>query len=243
MCGRFTLKASAKDFVAAFGCPPADDNALPLFNIAPSQDVTVVRESGTTHVRQAVRMRWGLVPSWADDLSVGNRTINARAETVSTKPTFRHSFRQKRCLIAADGFYEWRKVGKLKQPYFISLNDQQLFAFAGLWDRWERSGEPIETCTIITTDANEMLRALHDRMPVILPRENYSAWLDPANEDVEQLSSLLKPLPASQMQAWPVSTLVNAPANDLPQCTERVAELPAEEIAPKSSSKQRQLFD
>jgi len=242
MCGRFTLRASAKDFVEVFGCPPAEDHSHSLFNIAPSQLVTAIRTSAGSRARAAARLRWGLIPSWADDPAIGNRMINARAETVATKPAFRHAFRRRRCLIAADGFYEWRRDGRRKQPFYISLADGRPFAFAGLWDQWKQGGEPIESCTIITTEANDLVHPIHDRMPVILSRESYDTWLDPTIEDVERLASLLKPYPAQEMQAYPVSTLVNAPANDLPECIARIAESsPADEKAAASKVSSRKM--
>ena len=165
-------------------------------------------------------MRWGLVPSWAKDLSIGSRMINARAETVAEKPAFRQAFRERRCLIMADGFYEWRTTGRSKQPYHITHRDKAPFGFAGLWDRWQPpgGGQPIESCTIITTAANELVAEYHDRMPVILDLADYDLWLDPTVHEPQRLLPLLKPYPASKMVAYPVSSIVNSPTNESPDC-------------------------
>jgi len=192
----------------------------PRYNIAPSQPVAVVRrrpQSGDDQ-RQLVLMRWGLIPSWATDPAIGNRLANARSESVLEKPAFRAAMRRRRCLIPADGFYEWKKNGRNKQPYLIGLRDGRLFAFAGLWEAWEGADHSyVESCTILTTTPNELMAPIHDRMPVILPAEAYGPWLDPAVPPAEVLA-WLRPLPADQMTAYPVSTLVNNPRNDRPEC-------------------------
>jgi putative SOS response-associated peptidase YedK len=227
MCGRFTLRTPVKDVAAAFDVPAEGlADSLPLFthfNIAPTQQVVAVRADPSSGSRQLVPLRWGLVPSWADDPAIGNRMINARADTVASKPSFRAAFKSRRCLIAADGFYEWQKRGASKQPYFIGLRDEGPFAFAGLWERWRRDDQTIESCTIITTEANELMRPLHDRMPVILPREDYASWLDPRPDRGEALQKLLQPYAPARMTAYPVSTIVNNPRNDVPQCIEPLA--------------------
>ncbi len=164
---------------------------------------------------------WGLVPRWADDPAIGNRLINARAETAATKPSFRDAFRRRRCLIPADGFYEWKRQGGGKQPYYIRLEDDRPFAFAGLWERWEKAGAVIESCTILTTDANELLMPLHNRMPAILDREQFDRWLDPTIEDAKVLQPLLGPYPAERMIAYPVSTVVNSPRHDVAECIDK----------------------
>jgi len=188
----------------------------PHYNIAPTQTVIVVNDDGTRHLMQ---MRWGLIPSWAKDPAIGNRMINARAETVATKPAFRVALRKRRCLIPADGFYEWQAVGRRKQPVYITLKTREPFSFAGLWEAWTSpEGKEIKTCTIITTEANEVLKSIHDRMPVILTREAEIIWLDPAIQDPVWLLPLLKPYLAEEMEVYPVSTLVNNPANDGPEC-------------------------
>lgn len=203
------------DVAKAFDVPV--EAPLPLlFNIAPTQAVTAVRAAADGH-RQLGQLHWGLVPSWADDLAVGNRMINARAETVATKPGYRQAFKSRRCLVVADGFYEWQKNGRRKQPYYIRLKDDRPFAFAGVWERWSKGGEPVESCAIITTDANELVRSIHDRMPVILPPEAYNLWLSPDTE-IELLQSLLQPYRASEMLAYPIGTQVNSPAYNQPDC-------------------------
>jgi putative SOS response-associated peptidase YedK len=191
---------------------------FPRYNIAPSQPVAVVRQTAEGK-RELVKLRWGLVPSWAKDVSVGNQLINARSETAATKPAFRAAMRQRRCLVPTDGFYEWKKVGRQKQPYFIRRADDKPFAFAGLWERWsDAEGRPLETCTILTTDANELLRPLHDRMPVIVEPADYSTWLDPAQTDSDRFRPLFASLTSEQLISSPVSTHVNSPANDDEAC-------------------------
>jgi putative SOS response-associated peptidase YedK len=244
MCGRFTLRAPASLVAEQFGLldvPPLD----PRYNIAPTQPVAVVRTAGLGAVqeplpspvsgeglgvraasspRELVWLRWGLVPSWAQDPAIGNRLINARAETAAQKPAFRAAMRRRRCLVVADGFYEWQRTGARKQPYFIRMRDDRPFAFAGLWESWEGADHSaLETCTILTTDANELMRPIHDRMPVIVSPDDYALWLDPANERPEQLASLLEPYRGDAMIAYPVSTLVNSPAHDDPRCIEPAA--------------------
>jgi len=156
--------------------------------------------------REAVLLRWGLIPYWAKDEKFGYHTINARAETVDRKPAFRSAFKRRRCLIPATGFYEWKKLNRHKQPYHIRVKDRELFAFAGLWEHWRSpEGKAIESCTIIVTDANEVLKSIHDRMPVILDPGDYDTWLDPDNRDVDRLRSLLRPYPPNRMEFWPVS--------------------------------------
>lgn len=209
------------DVAKAFDVPPealapAAAQAPLLFNIAPTQAITAVRT--TDGHRQLCQLRWGLVPSWADDLAIGNRMINARAETVATKPGYRQAFKSRRCLVVADGFYEWQKAGRRKQPYYIRLKDERPFGFAGVWERWSKGGEPVESCAIITTDANELVHSIHDRMPVIVPPEAYDLWLSPETTEIELLQSLLRPYPAGEMAAYPVGTQVNSPAYNQPDC-------------------------
>jgi putative SOS response-associated peptidase YedK len=187
----------------------------PRYNIAPTQQVGVVRQAGLGQ-REFVWMRWGLVPSWAKDLSIGSQLINARSETAAAKPAFRDSFKRRRCLIAADGFYEWKKEGRQNQPYLIRLKEGGPFAFAGLWERWDRDAERIETCTILTTPANELLRDLHDRMPVIFGPADYDRWLNPVAGDAAELQPLLDAYPAHDLVVEPVSPRLNQVANDDP---------------------------
>jgi putative SOS response-associated peptidase YedK len=221
MCGRYVLRSRAEAIAEEFDLP--DVPLLePRYNIAPTQPVAAVRIDPQGHEREFTALRWGLIPSWADDPALGNRMINARSDTVADKPAFRHAFKAKRCLIVADGFYEWMKLDGRKQPHFIHLKDDRPFAFAGLWDRWDKGGEPIESCTIITTDANELMAPIHDRMPVIIPKADYDLWLDPAIKDSRKLQPLLSPFDPDEMDAYPVSTLVNRPSNDVERCIERV---------------------
>jgi putative SOS response-associated peptidase YedK len=205
----------------------------PRYNIAPSQIVAAVRANPAGDGRQLVPLAWGFVPPWSNDAAIGNKMINARAETLASKPAFRDAFRHQRCLVVADGFYEWQKRDGGKQPYFIHLRDNEPFAFAGLWARNQRFDTPIETCTIVTTNANELLRPLHDRMPVILDRDACDAWLNSENEDTAALELLLHPYADDGMAKEPVSTVVNSPRYDGPDCLE-----PAQ-AAPRQGS----LFD
>jgi putative SOS response-associated peptidase YedK len=226
MCGRFTLTIPDPDTLAqAFTLPGMPPDLPPRFNIAPTQPVlTVVRETGSDDNALKV-MRWGLIPSWSKDPSIASRLINARSETLTEKPTFRTAFARRRCLIVADGFYEWQaqKSGP-KVPMYISMAGHEVFGFAGLWERWTEpdSGEAITTCTIITGPPNELIAPIHNRMPVILPREAYDAWLDPDNKDQAALTALMRPYPADAMTAYPVSRKVNAVAYDSPDLIERV---------------------
>jgi putative SOS response-associated peptidase YedK len=195
----------------------------PRYNIAPTQDVAAVR-AGVEGGRVLVELRWGLIPSWAKDRSIGSRMINARAETVADKPAFRAALRSRRCLVLADGFYEWQRLGARKQPYFIGLRNGGPFAFAGLWERWAPNGsEPIESCTILTTSANEVIAPIHDRMPVILDAQDHALWLDSGVEGASELLPVLRPQPAEAVRAFPVGLLVNNPANDVPACREPLA--------------------
>ncbi len=175
--------------------------------------------------RQFVFLHWGLVPSWAEDPKIGNRMINARAETAADKPSFRTAMRRRRCLIVADGFYEWKTVGKRRQPMFIHLRDGRPFAFAGLWEAWEGAGHStLESCTILTTAANDLVRPIHDRMPVIVAPPDYARWLDPAVQQSEAVVPLLRPYPAEEMEAYAVSPRVNSPARDDEGCLEKLVE-------------------
>jgi putative SOS response-associated peptidase YedK len=217
MCGRFSLGASAATLASHFNVQESLASTG-RYNIAPSQEVlTVVQPSGST--RQVRRMRWGLIPSWAKDPAIGTQLINARAETVATKPAFRVPLRERRCLILTDGFYEWESQGRRKQPWFIRMQDGRPFAFAGLWDQWtDPAGRGVESCTIITTTPNDLIRRFHHRMPAILSPRDYDLWLDVQVRDVARLLSLLAPHPPEEMTAHPVSPLVNNPTNDSPAC-------------------------
>ena len=223
MCGRFTLFEADKILSKEFGV----SGVLPLsprYNIAPSQPIAAVRTPHTGAGRELALLRWGLIPSWSKDPAIGNRLINARAETVQEEPSFRNAFRRHRCLIPTNGFYEWQRRERGKQPYFVRMRDGRVFAFAGLWDRWESPDKDvIETCTILTTAANTVLAPIHGRMPVILPQAEYARWLDPALKDPDALSPLLVPFPPEEMLAIPVSPRVNAPSTDDEKC---IAPLP-----------------
>jgi putative SOS response-associated peptidase YedK len=241
MCGRFTLRAPASTIAEEFQLLDAPPLA-PRFNVAPTQPVAAVRIVPDSGQRQFVLLKWGLVPSWAKDPAIGSRLINARAESVAEKPAFRTAFRRRRCLVVADGFYEWQRTGGRKQPYFIRLRDDRPFAFAGLWEVWEGKTVPgtvfasgpcsrqslsaktvpgtvlLETCTLITTGPNEVMEPIHDRMPVILSPDDYDRWLDPSIREPDKLRPLLRPYPASAMLAVPVSGHVNNPKNEGAEC-------------------------
>jgi putative SOS response-associated peptidase YedK len=218
MCGRYTL-SSPNDAIADLFEMPELPFLPPRFNVAPTQEAAVVRVLKHGEPRRLDLLRWGLVPYWAEDPSIGNRMINARAESVSDKPAYRRSFRKQRCLVATDGFYEWKKQGKLKQPYHIRRKDHRPFAFAGLWERWkDPEGKLLDTFTILTTDANELIRPLHDRMPVIVDRKDFALWLDPEVNDPVQLQALLVPAPPEDLETVPVSRAVNSPAYDAADC-------------------------
>ena len=227
MCGRFTLRVPASVVAEQFAILEVPELA-PRFNIAPTQAVAAVRMAVSSAAsrrpeRELVFLQWGLIPSWAEDRTIGNRLINARSEGVDQKPAFRAALRRRRCLVVADGFYEWRRDGRRRLPYFIRMRDDRPFGFAGLWESWEGPDHSaIESCTLLTTDANEVVRPIHDRMPVIIPSESCDAWLDPAVERPDTVLPLLKPYPAEAMTAFAVSTLVNSPAHEDPRCIERV---------------------
>jgi putative SOS response-associated peptidase YedK len=219
MCGRYTLRAQLNRLLQIFAAEGAVD-WRPRYNIAPSQSVLVIRSKGRDLQRELLALQWGLIPSWATDPAIGNRMINARAETLAEKPAFRQALAHRRCLVLADGFYEWKLQGKTRQPYFIQMADERPFAFAGLWDCWNKATPAIESCTIITTSPNELLAGIHDRMPVILTEDAIARWLDPAVQTTDALTSLLVPYAAEEMKAHAVDTLVNSPQNDTPGCIE-----------------------
>jgi len=221
MCGRFTLRTPltvlAQQFLFDLGELPAETQVAPRYNIAPTQTVAALR-TGDSGRRELALLRWGLIPSWAKDAKIASSLINARSETLAEKPAFRTALARRRCLILADGFYEWKNEGKQKLPYYFQLQGGQPFAFAGLWDQWrppEGGGEePVETCTIVTTMANELCGEFHDRMPVILRPGDYDFWFNPEVKESERLVPLLSPMPACEMQARPVSPRVNKVSND-----------------------------
>jgi len=223
MCGRFTLFEPDQVLAREFGVSDFAQGS-PRYNISPSQTVAAVRAASAGAGRELALLRWGLIPSWSKDPAIGNRLINARAETAREKPSFRGAFRRHRCLIPANGFYEWQRLERGKQPYYVRMRDARVFAFAGLWDRWESPEKGlIETCAILTTSANAVLAPIHDRMPVILPPGKYDRWLDPALKDPDSLAPLLVPFPPEEMLTFPVSPRVNAPTVDDERC---IAPLP-----------------
>lgn len=222
MCGRFALIVDASVLADVFDVDPPQD-LKPRFNIAPTQNVPVVR-SGDRGERECSMLRWGLVPSWAKEEKIGARMINARSETAAEKPSFRSAVKTRRCLVPTSGFYEWVKGPDGKQPHFIHFADARLFAFAGLWERWSKGEHgTLETFTILTTTPNGLMAELHDRMPVILPPGAFAEWLDPNPLPPERLHELMAPHPADGMEAYPVSTHVNRPQNDDPECTARIS--------------------
>jgi putative SOS response-associated peptidase YedK len=224
MCGRFTLFSDGAELARLFGCG-YDVPLSPRYNIAPGQPLLVVRhaEGAGPALRQMAMLRWGLIPSWASDANFGFKCINARSETAADKPAYRSAFRHRRCLILADGFFEWQKKGKEKLPFLFRLRDGAPFAFAGLWERWSGPhGDGRETCTILTTEANDLVRPFHERMPVILPAEFHGDWHDPKTTAPQWLQTVLRPYPAEAMQAVPVSSWVNDARHEGPECVRPV---------------------
>ncbi len=219
MCGRFARFSSVQKFADLFGTR-AGFSLNPRYNVAPTQALLLARNAVGN--RELVSLYWGLIPYWSKEPKTGYSTINARAESVAEKPAFRNAFRRRRCLIAADGYYEWRKLERTKQPYYIALKDREPFAFAGVWDHWARDEHSIDSCAIIVTEANELTKPIHDRMPVMLAPEHYDAWMDPDLTDPGRLKSFLKPYPSERMLAYPVSKAVNDPKNDQPELIARV---------------------
>jgi putative SOS response-associated peptidase YedK len=212
MCGRYAFFSPAEAVKRTFALDLMPELA-PRYNIAPTQSVPAVRvaEEGR---RTLVMLHWGLVPHWAKERAIGNRMINARCETLAEKPAYRDAFRRRRCLVLADGWYEWQPAPGGKQPWFVRLRDPRPIAFAGLWERWkDPAGELLESCTIVTTDASESIRKIHDRMPVVLPEQSWDRWMDPAYSDTDALSKTLGPYDPKALKAWTVSRQVNAPKN------------------------------
>jgi putative SOS response-associated peptidase YedK len=224
MCGRYRLSRHKQILEEWFDSPADTDTEwTPRYNIAPTQPVPVIRQDPKQPVRTLSLLLWGLIPSWSKDASGAARMINARSETAATLPAFRDALKSHRCLVPADGFYEWQRTGKAKQPYCFEVNDGQLFAFAGVWDRWRNpSGTWIETCSILTTAPNAVTSPVHDRMPVILDPDRYDLWLDPGMKDARVISDLLRPYEAQFMRCYPVSAKVNHVANDDESCSARV---------------------
>lgn len=217
MCGRFSLTSKGQRLRERFGLTEGPDEIAARYNIAPSQPVLVIPNRRQRLLRPA---RWGLVPQWARDPSIGQRLINVRADTLAARPAFREVLERKRCLIPADGFYEWRRDGKQRRAFYVRARDGAPMAFAGLWDVWRPrdGGDPIASCTIVTTEPNELLSSIHDRMPVVLPPAAYDAWLDPHPRAAAELASLLVPYPAAALDAYEVSSWVNTPDHEGPDC-------------------------
>ena len=216
MCGRFMLVSKVEDLQTRFGFQTGPMDLGPRYNVAPTQSVLAVVNDGHNH---AEMMRWGLIPYWAKDPAVGNRMINARAETLAERPAFRRALERRRCLIPADGFYEWRRDGTKRVPIYVSFKSREPFGMAGLWEVWKApTGEWVHSCTIVTTTPNALLEPIHDRMPVILPREAEEHWLERTNRDPSTLVGLLAPYPSDEMEAYAVSSRVNSPKYDDPAC-------------------------
>jgi putative SOS response-associated peptidase YedK len=216
MCGRFVRKIKLREAVDFFQAALVETELAPSFNIAPRQPIAVIMEDGK---RKIVSMQWGLIPHWAKDEKIANNLINARSETIAEKPSFRNSFKKFRCLIIADGFYEWQGTGINKKPFFICRKDEQPFGMAGLFDRWKNAeGKIITTCTIVTTEANEIMKPIHHRMPVIIEPEHYDLWLSPQEIDVAKLAHLLKPCDPQLLKAFEVSVAVNSASHNSEDC-------------------------
>lgn len=233
MCGRYRLSRRKQIIEEHFNSVAGEEDWSPRYNVAPTQPVPIIRQHPRQPRRELSLARWGLIPWWAKDSSGAARMINARAETASTLPAFRDALKSRRCLVPSDGFYEWKRSGKARHPYCFEVNDGELFAFAGLWDRWrDPSGKMLETCSILTTAPNGVTSTVHDRMPAIIAADVYDLWLDPGFVDVLAISETLKPYDANSMRCYPVSARVNHVANDDAECS-----LPVE-----SASEQSTLF-
>ena len=219
MCGRYRLSRRKQLVEEYFESVSDEQDWNPRYNIAPTQSVPVIRQNPKEPRRGLSLLRWGLIPSWAKDTSISVKMINARSETAAIQPAFRDALTNRRCLIPSDGFYEWMKAGKTKQPYCFEMEDGKLFAFAGLWERWkDPAGNWIKTCSILTTTPNAVTSAVHDRMPIILGPADYDLWLDPGMNNAAAVSDLLKPYDALRMRSYPVSTRINQVANDDAEC-------------------------
>jgi putative SOS response-associated peptidase YedK len=222
MCGRFVLRCTVDEVKEEFDIGDIQWSFEPSYNIAPGQEVLAVLNGGQ---KRLARMRWGLIPSWSKDPAIGNRMINARAETLAHKPSFARPLKDRRCLIVASGFYEWRVSEGKKFPVYVRLQSDRPFGFAGLYEIWQpEGGDPVTSCTIITTLPNELLAPIHNRMPVIIQRDDRALWLDHAVREPQRLLPLLKPLPAGEMKAYDVSTRCNSPQYNKPDCIEPVHE-------------------
>lgn len=222
MCGRFTLTDEIVHLQDYFEFE-YDEVMVPRYNIAPGQNILTVVSDGSK--RMGRNMKWGLVPSWASDEKIGYKMINARSETIEEKPSFKHAFKRQRCLILADGFYEWKKIEKMKLPYRFVMKDRKPFAFAGIWEIWSKGEQPLQTCTILTTSPNKVTEDVHDRMPVILHEDTYDQWLNLAFQNTQELKELLQPFPAEYMEKYEVSTLVNSARNEAAELIQPVNSL------------------
>ena len=222
MCGRYTQTKSGEAIARTFSLSATPD-PQPRYNIAPTQPVSAIAQ--TKEDREYRIFQWGLVPSWSKDPKIGSRMINARSETVAEKPSFRAAFKRRRCLILSDGFYEWQRTGGKKQPYYIQVEDQKIFGFAGLWETWESGdGSYLESCTILTTEPNGLMETIHNRMPVIVHPEDFDLWLDPSLQDGRHVQHLLRPYEDEAMDAYAVSTVVNNPRNEDSECVVPLAQ-------------------
>ena len=228
MCGRYRLSRHKQVLLDRFGVEPDEDfDWQPRYNIAPTDRVPVIRQDPRQPRRRISLLRWGLIPSWAKDASVGARMINARAESAAEKPAFRDALMKRRCLVPADGFYEWKKLDKTRQPYSIGMADGELFAFAGVWERWKDPvGQWVKSFSILTTEPNRLTREVHDRMPAIVDPGSYDLWLDPGLTDLAAVGELVKPFEASRMRMYPVSARVNSVKNDDAACAEEMDATP-----------------
>jgi putative SOS response-associated peptidase YedK len=218
MCGRFVVDIPASELAKIFKIVETETRLMARYNVAPTQQIGVIRSdsNGTRHLDL---LKWGLIPSWSKDPHIGYKMINARSETADTKPSFKSALKHRRCIIPASGFYEWREESGKKHPIYIKLKDNNLMLFAGIWDHWKApEGNVIESCTMLTTETNDLIKPLHDRMPVILDTQNIDMWLDPQVSDPEQLKPLFRSFPSELMEMYQVSDLVNSPKNDNPSC-------------------------
>ena len=231
MCGRYRLSRRKQIIEEHFDSVSGEEDWSPRYNVAPTQPVPIIRQKPKEPVRQLSLVRWGLIPSWSKDMSGAASMINARSETAAAKPAFRDALKSRRCLVPADGFYEWQRTGKTKQPFCFEVNAGSLFAFAGIWDRWKDPGGTwVKSCSILTRAANAVTAPVHDRMPVILDPGDYDLWLDPGMTNVLAAGDLLKPFDAQLMRCYAVSARVNHVANDDAECS-----TPAEPAQSQSS--------
>jgi putative SOS response-associated peptidase YedK len=222
VCGRFTSLLSPELLETIFGVKPPVAMLAPRYNIAPTQNILILRENESRN-REYAEARWGLVPHWAKDITIGNKLINARCETVAEKPSFRNAIKHRRCIIPTSGFYEWKTIPSGKQPHYITLKAGDPLCFAGIWESWhDPDGVILESCALLTTDANLLMATIHERMPVILQPSDFNLWLDRSITDPPRLQHLYRPFPDDQMQEWPVSTFVNSPAHNSIECLQPV---------------------